>query len=346
MSRIKSLDLARGFTVLFIAPIHAILYYGKPVVYQNWFSKTLAFIAEGPGAQLFMLLMGISFTFSKHTSFKEIFKKALLLLLAGYSLNVLKFVLPACCGKMPQGLYDELQVAHNTNGLFHMLLVGDILQFAATALIVLYFVSRLPHGYSLAIILAVLICFIGPAAYGSRTGNYCLEMIAGQPPRVYFPVLPWLVYPLVGLYVGHCLKADRYVFECAAAIAIILLLISACFRCTYCTESSFYQTCPPSTMYHVAIVLLWLLGWHLLHKYVQGNFCFRLLAYCSQHITQIYIIQWIIIAWLLPVFGFRRLGLVTSVAVSLTMGLCVILISIFISHYQHKQEIYANKKNL
>lgn len=59
--RIQSLDLARGFTVLFIAPIHAVLLFASPAVYSAAPIQFLKFIAEGPGAQLFMTLMGISF---------------------------------------------------------------------------------------------------------------------------------------------------------------------------------------------------------------------------------------------------------------------------------------------
>ena len=64
MQRIQSLDLARGFTVLFMPSVHVVMLYSQPQVQQSLLGDILAFIAEGPGAQLFMLLMGVSFTFS------------------------------------------------------------------------------------------------------------------------------------------------------------------------------------------------------------------------------------------------------------------------------------------
>lgn len=53
MNRNRTLDLARSFTVFFIAPEHAVLLFSQPYVYHTLFGRFLFFIAEGPDAQLF-----------------------------------------------------------------------------------------------------------------------------------------------------------------------------------------------------------------------------------------------------------------------------------------------------
>jgi hypothetical protein len=61
--------LNRGFTVLMIAPIHTVLVYSKLEVRESWLGYILGFIAEGPGAQLFMLLTGNTFSVARKLFF-------------------------------------------------------------------------------------------------------------------------------------------------------------------------------------------------------------------------------------------------------------------------------------
>ena len=106
--RIKSLDLARGFTVLCIPAVHSVLLYSQPSVRDTLSGQLLGFIAEGPGAQLFMTYMGISITLSEKLTWKVVFKRSGLFLLAGYGLNLLKFVLPLKLGLLPVAFKTDL----------------------------------------------------------------------------------------------------------------------------------------------------------------------------------------------------------------------------------------------
>src|SRR5690242_13320705 len=98
MKRIASIDLARGFTVLFIPAIHSVMLYSTLQVHQSAYGRLLAFIAEWPGAQILMLLMGVSFALSAKVSNKKVLLKALILLFIGYLMNYSKFVLPIQTG--------------------------------------------------------------------------------------------------------------------------------------------------------------------------------------------------------------------------------------------------------
>lgn len=347
MNRIKSLDLARGFTVLMIAPIHTVLVYSKMEVRATTLGYVLGFIAEGPGAQLFMLLMGIYVSFQKQLAFKTVCRRAFILLLAGYILNVLKFCLPLLFGWLPPALLNDLQ-AENCGDLF---LIGDILHFAAIALIILHVIEKLPKYNEKAVIACILVCFLSPYLWDLITGNpvidYGLKLMGGQAPQVFFPLAPWIVYPLVGLTVGYCLvrKDKEIVFRIlffAGSGCIITGLLIKTFLIKS-GSSSFYRTYPGDTMIHLGIVLVWLWVWRQFEMFCKPNLVFKLLEYCSRNITTIYILQWIVIMWLLPFFGYHDLNLFCSlIAISLTAGLtmaCVLILN-------HFKKMYAFKKDL
>jgi hypothetical protein len=337
MKRIKSLDLARGFTVLLIAPIHCILLYSEPVVRATLIGQLFAFIAEGPGAPLFMLLMGISFALKENHRFLDVLKKSALLLLAGYGLNLIKFVIPYAGGWMPSGLQHDLQIP-DRGGAWTLMGLGDILQFAGPALLILYCVTRFRSYACIAGALAISIAWMSPLVWDANSSssfwNYLLQLTVGQPPRTFFPVFPWLAYPLVGLAIGRIIKRDGpSCFQIFGQWGIALIGINVMFDFLYpnTPPTSFYRTYPVETACHSGIVFIALYCWDLLYRYVKPNHFFRVLTYSSKHITLIYLTQWILISALLPVWGYQRLGLGVTMLVIVPITATVYLLSALIN---------------
>lgn len=335
MQRINSLDLARGFTVLMIAPVHTVLLYSKPEIYNTVLVKCFAFIAEGPGAQLFMMLMGIYFSFQKQKSFTSIVKRSLLFLVAGYSLNVLKFIVPLCLGLLPENFLLDLQVQHDSKGIVQLLLLGDILHFAAIALIIMFFVKHLRHFQYWALLIAMIVCFVSPFCWDMQTdngfANYLLQLAGGQPPRIFFPLFPWLVYPLMGLSAGYfIMQYGLQVFGWLRNFGILFILYGWLLKTFFVQQESisFYRTLPADTLMHAGIVLITLYLWEWLYNHVTANYFFRILQYMSQHITQVYIVSWILIMWMLPVFGYQQLDYNQSIAAITITTILTITISV------------------
>src|SRR5687767_2840640 len=108
MQRIKSIDLTRGFTVFFIPAIHSVMLYSKTSVHETAFGKCLVFVAEWPGAQVFMLLMGISFALSRKTHLKNVLIRSVVLLGVAYLLNALKFLVPYFLIGLPKTFKNDL----------------------------------------------------------------------------------------------------------------------------------------------------------------------------------------------------------------------------------------------
>jgi len=311
-NRYSSLDHARGFTVLMIAPVHTVLIFANPEVYDSILVKFLTFIAEGPGAQLFMMLMGLYMAFSTRLTWRKILIRCSILFGTGIALNIAKFVLPSVLHLFPLNIYSVLQVSPNLNGWIKMALINDILSFAAVALPIVYAIMQKAQYEKVAISLAILIAFIAPFFwdYHSQISaiDYLLNLVGGHEPQTFFPLLPWLCYPLLGLSLGHYWKiyGEKTTVRHAAVIGI-LLIIASIIPASHLNEN-FYRTSAPLTGMHIGIVLVWLYLWHHISNRYPHLYGFKLLQWCSKNITLIYLIQWPLICWLIPVFGYQQLN--------------------------------------
>lgn len=333
---LRGLSLARGFTVFFIPVIHSIMLYGNQQTQQSGMATFLAFIAEWPGAQLFMVLMGIHFALSKNKSFRQVILRSLVLLSAAYMLNLFKFTLPYSLGLLPSDFINEIRP-----GNYPLIFINDILHFAAIALLVLFIVKRLPEYPAITIILSFIICFASPIFIPSEARgfpNYLTHLLVGQPPHTYFPLFPWLVYPLSGLAIGYFIKKEcSKTFLALLAVGLGLMALGFWIGC-YEAPASFYRLGPWKTIQHLGFVCCWLTIWHIISRLFRSNIFFTFLEFLSRGITLIYLIQWPLICWLLPVFGYHQLGITESVIISLIISLCVFgLAHLLISKNQKPQ---------
>jgi len=330
MQRIPSLDLARGFTVFIMPSVHVVMLYSHSSVQQSMLASILAFLAEGPGAQLFMLLMGVFFTFSTNINKQAVFKRAFYLLIAAYALNLLKFIIPLLLGWMPENLLDELQLQNDLSSIPFFLLLGDILHFAAVSYPILFLVYQLKHYPCWSLVFAIAIMLLSPWLWDVKTGfvfvDYLLQLVGGHPPHVFFPVFPWLVYPLCGLTLGFLLKKYQTteVLYKVGKLGMIVIIISCLFPATKPQGDwpIFYRTELPDTIFHLGFVMAWMGVAHWISRKIPSNHFFLFLAFCSRHITSIYIIQWLLIFWGMAFTGYLTLGFASTF---LFMGMSSIL---------------------
>lgn len=344
MQRIQTLDLARGFTVLIMPSIHVTMLYSTSQVQQSWLGDILAFIAEGPGAQLFMLLMGVGIILSSRNSLQYILQRTFYLWVAAYGLNFLKFLVPLWLGWMPQNLIHELQLHGYSGTASFFLSIGDILHFAGIAYPIVFLVSRLKHYPYWALFFALLIMLCSPLLWDVKTGigaiDYALKLAGGHPPQAFFPVFPWLVYPLAGLAAGYWLKEHSitFVMKAAAWIGLSFMLLSCLFPpAQQQAWLPFYRAMPADTLFHLGFVLLWIATIHWLTRKARGNVLFDLLVFCSKNITSIYLIQWILICWGLGLAGYGRLGFSATLLSMFVITIVTLLLTKTIAkHYGKK----------
>ena len=344
-NRIISLDLSRGFTVLFIAPIHAMLLFSIPSIRETWIGTIFRFIAEVPGAQLFMVLMGLSFYLKTRNRFRKVIPKIFILLFTGYLLNFLKFTLPILLGILPKQLITELEISPGIEGVIQSLLIGDIFHFAGIALVVLLALSLVFKNHILPFTFGILICFASPLFWditsSNPLNNYLLALVGGKPPLVFFPLLPWLAYPLTGYVLGYFIK-DGCSVQSFMPMGIIFIVIGSLTIQYFlsCTDISFYRTCPGHCMIHIGIVIVWLGIWEWFATRIKCNLFFELLKYLSRHITLLYIIQWLVIFFLLPFLGYQKLGKAWAIVVCVLIEINVLaLVFAFNEMWKRRKEV-------
>jgi uncharacterized membrane protein len=336
--RLNSLDAARGFTVLMMPAVHAVMLYSKPGVQQGWLGVGMAFIAEGPGAQLFMFIMGFGIAAGRRKTVQEIFKRGLLLLAAGYVLNYLRLVLPAGAGALPGTLTKDYIAYTGYPVWLNLMLTGDILQFAGIAYMLTGWLHHLKQSHIIALIIIPAIIFIAPLAWGIRgTGlisDHLLALVCADDHRAFFPLLPWLAYPLAGSVVAHYYlkNGENKFFRGCLCVGILLMITGSIlneilpFR-----DKDFYRSAPGRTFMQTGFVLCWIWLIQLLIIRFSKNLFFKLLMHCSRNITIIYFLQWIILAWGCGIMGVQQLTLVPSLfislaAIALTLGIMHLLL--------------------
>lgn len=245
-------------------------------------------------------------------------KRALVLLVLAYVLNFFKFIVPLAAGGIPPQLLEDFGIPAGQAGAWQLLLLGDILQLAAISLVVLALVQRLPYYHYWAIVLAAVVLLVSPFLWNIQSPqpvvNYLFDLLWGYNARVYFPVFPWLVYPLVGMAAGHYLLTASGFFVKARNAGIIMMAggwaISAIDPARHWGD--FYRTAQGGTLYHAGFVLFWLYICHLAVRFIPPNRFFTLLTMLSRNITRIYMVQWILVFWLIALIGYRQLGIVPS----------------------------------
>jgi hypothetical protein len=259
-------------------------------------------------------------------------------------MNYLKFVLPIQMEVMPKEFLAEY-VLDGKLSLIDLFLTGDILQFAALALLILLLVSYLPLRGLFAAYLAVIILLASSILWDIKSSNVILDrflrLCAGQPPYTYFPLFPWLVYPLTGFVIGEAIKQrHENLWKQLLIAGCFAFFIELLFQFTpyHCPQTSFYRTWPDATLMHLGFVVAWIAVFHFASIRISDNKFFKLLKFSSKNITLIYFIQWILIFWCFPFVGYHKLGLVMSIIIAVTMSLTVFLLTYFISKFFKRRQ--------
>lgn len=309
------LALARGFIVFIMPAVHSVMMYSNDIVKAGGLGIVLGFLAEQPGAQLFMLQMGLFIGMSKQKTLRAILKRFVILLAGGYLLNLLRLVLPYWWGGIPSAFLVHNDISGNEYTALYLFLIGDILQFAALGYLCCHIINCYLNSIYLRIALLLLLVIITPVVWALQSDNavlqFIVELFNGLPPKVFFPFFPWICYPLAGLIISQIWRqSKRFKISLWLVIAFGLIITGLAISSIEPLEwnTNFYRLGPGGTLFHLGAVIIAVCVFIVIASYFKTeNIIIKFLLFLSRNITVVYVIQWLIVCWALPLFGYHNL---------------------------------------
>ncbi len=308
-------DLLKGTAIILMIQVHIMELFAMPATYDGLAGRISLFMGGAPVAPVFMAVMGY-FLYAPSKRLSYYYTRGLRLLLVAFLLNIgLNFhlLLKILVGTIRLNPYDYL---------FGV----DILFLAALSIMIIGVLKLVFREH---VILYILLALAVAAAEYAQPAHppagmvikYLMAFVWGPMPWSYFPLLPWLSYPLAG-YAFHILE-ERYNLNAnrlplkriIAVTATLALLVTIHYAIDVSTALQKYY-------HHSLLFFLWVIvfltAWGLLFQVVEkhrGNTKIVLwIKWMGRNVTAIYVVQWLIIgniatavyktesAWTLPVW--------------------------------------------
>ncbi len=331
--RIRSFDLARGLAILFMIFQHCVLMYGTEEMSEEIPGATLYILGTAPAAPVFMFLMGVFFVYPGSKSLEENLLRGVKLLILGYILNILRFVLPTLV-LLGAGLTSSEDLG--SEGPQELFLVLDILQFAGLAYIIMALLRhKAKDDTKVYLAVAALVMVVSPLLWGTGTDHplfgQLLRPLWGEDSGAFFTLFPWLLFPLLGMVFGIRLNTGEGIQELsrkglkpglvAMVLGGVLSIIALGTSVEYQAVGEYPLAGVTLSLFLVGFVLVWLWLCEMVVDRVPGRI-FDILLFWSRSITTIYFIQWTLIGWGIFLLGSEEQGLgVVLVSIVIVTGL-------------------------
>lgn len=289
-------DLLKGFVVFLIVPVHILETFIDYAGRESLFGKILLLLGGPFGVPIFMMVMGYFVALSKKSTAQNILRGVLIFIL-GIFLNIgLNFhLLLKICFEDWQ--FDPLQYIFGV----------DIFYLAGLSIIILSVLKTIRHGQQW-IVLALILFVSGSTSYINEIlmateRNYILPFIGGEYSWSYFPLFPWLAYPLIGFLfqktepqIREFVQKQKFVSIVFLAFTFTLVVLFSHFGIeTTINLSEYYHHTFPFFLWTLGVDVLWvLLLWLVIQKFSEFP-VIVFLRWLGKNITVFYVIQWLII---------------------------------------------------
>lgn len=335
-------DILKGIAVVLMIQVHLIENFASPEVYESWVGKISLFLGGPPAAPVFMAVMGFFIAFSKKSyrvnvarGFKLIFLGILLNL--GLNLHLLILIMSGANDQNPwQYVFgvDILFVAGLS--IIFITLLSKVLKenLAGWAAMVLLFASFNP----------ALPVYSGQAEWL----KYIQAFFWGNSGWSYFPVFPWLAYPLTGYVFSLLMKKydiqkishTNKMYAGSAALLAIVVTFGFGFKTAILLPEYYHHTFG-FFLWTLSFLLCWVVFSDLLFRKTENQFIVRYLVWTGKNVTTFYVIQWLIIGNV-STYLFRTQSLLQTV-----MWFIVILVSasLLVLLFNKLKEKYLTQKN-
>lgn len=297
IKRTETADALKGIAILLMIQVHILELFAVPKIVESHLGKLVLFLGGPSVAPLFMVIFGY-FLLSNQHSFKQLFVRGLKIFSLGMLLNIgLNFNL----------ILSNYQGILNIN-IWPYVFGVDILQLAGISLIIIACIKPILQKNNYASLLLILtVILLTNITANLKIENaplkYISAFIYGNANWSYFPIFPWLCYPLLGVWFYQLHQQFSFIFLKFKKIKYILYISFAFFL----FETYHYTISITSHLisyyHHHDLFFLWVvmfLGFYTLlvndlNMLVGHTMAMKFIKWLGQHVTLIYVIQWLII---------------------------------------------------
>lgn len=290
-------DLLKGIAVLLMIQVHITELFATQEFYQSLPGRVSLVLGGVPAAPLFMVVMGFFIGYINYNT-RKLLLRGLKLIFWGFLLNIgINFHL----------FYRILLASIQLDPLPYLFGV-DILFLAGISIVIIALCVKLFRGYALPFLIAAFLIplfsdIIPVCQSNSVTGKYLLAYIHSNSWWSYFPVIPWLGYPLLGTAAGifyskhpnitNTLFNKPYILLISSTVTLLLwghgFRISANLPLYYHHGILFY-------VWSVSFLVTVVNGIYFLIRILsKDNLLVRYLSWVGKNVTTFYVIQWLFI---------------------------------------------------
>ena len=330
--RILYLDFARGLAILFMFTQHCMIIHEKTAGESTILGLVFILLGTAPAAPVFMVIMGVFLGKSTENLLNTIIRGAKLILL-GYILNILRFSIPLLIAGTEDIIYLQ------DEGPISLLFAVDILQLAGLSIIFTAFLKRFSKNIFVFPVLIAIIALVSPYLWGISENWFMLSLFWGAGKNIYFPFFPWVIYPMLGMYLGkYLLNIDDKKNIIVFLICGVLLLIMGIAAFDYFPAGDYHRSGAAVQMLIIGFVLLWLpLCYWITGRMQDENKILVFFTGWSKRVTEIYCIQWILFGWSILILGANM----QSDWIAALAGLAVLIITHYTSKINYIKKLFA-----
>lgn len=296
MKRFPLPDLLKGFAVFLIVPVHILETFIDLPGRESLFGDILLMLGGPVAVPIFMMVMGYFIALNKKSTLQNVFRGGLIFML-GLLLNI--------------GLNFHLLLKIYTEGWqldpYQFILGVDIFFLAGLSIMVLALLKNIKKAQKW-ILLVLILSISGATSYMNdlllvADKNYLLPFIAGKYTWSYFPLFPWLTYPLLGFLFQkseHQIRAQIENYKTAAILFLVSIFILVLAFSPFGYETTihlheYYHHGFAYFLWALAVAIIWVvLFWLMAQKFAQSPIVL-FFRWLGKNITVFYIIQWLII---------------------------------------------------
>lgn len=295
--RFQTADLLKGIAILFMIQVHLLELFASDPIYRSSLGKVLLFVGGPPVAPVFMIIFGFFIASSEKSLWPSV-KRGIKIFVLGMFLNIaLNFNL----------------ILSNYNGTFALNIWSyifgvDILQFAGLSLILIALIKKIfEHKLILILPFIFVSTYLGDylPAHVTQVSNlkYVCAFFYGCAEWSYFPLFPWLSFPLAGFGFYYVLQKNDWRFNFSVQSKIISGILFLVFFLVTMGYAFSVTSNLPLYYHHGVLFFLWLtifLAFYILFVHwlngIAGEFpVMKFLKWMGRNVTLIYVIQWVFI---------------------------------------------------